>query len=279
MLKILIPTDFSDASMQANKYAINFASGIGGEIYFFHAYHFPVTDPMAPAYGSTGNLSHSTDLMEEHEKNMKNQMINLCSETRNVLPDSVQCEFILKPGFFVDQMLETINEENIDLVIMGTKGASGIKEAIFGSNTADVLEKASCPVLAVPEEANLHTLERIIFTSDYDERDIKKIAKLHQLFKPFNPQILIVHISEKDNKSKHKDDFQNKLNSVGPDLEIKEFKNDDVLEGINEAVHEVNADMVAMTNRKKGFFEGLFSKNITKQMVYHTKIPLFTFND
>src|SRR5690606_18297242 len=85
-------------------------------------------------------------------------------------------------GFFTDHIKQEVKNKNIDLIIMGTKGSSGIKAVSLGSNTGDVLTKVKCPVLAVPENAKYHEINEIVFPTDYQlNYDIKVLEDLKEL--------------------------------------------------------------------------------------------------
>ena len=280
-MKIIVPTDFSETSNNANLYAVELAKAINADIIYFHAYHFPITDPLSPAYGVTGNIVEEYNVMEEHEKRIKNNLINYCSEVSTKTKNKVKCDFISKTGFLSDVLIETINEIKANMVIMGAHGSSGVSESIFGSNTTTILSKSPVPVMAIPNETTFKTTKRIIYTTDNHDAAIKNIQTLLNIFKPIKPKIFVVHIEKSDHEEEKSRQFENRIreNIDYPQLDYKIYLNDDVIEGISEAVDELNAGVVSMTNRKKGFFAELFNKSLTKKMIYHTTIPLLAFNE
>ena len=279
-MKIIVPTDFSETSYNANLYAVELAKAIKAEVIYFHAYHFPITDPLSPAYGVTGNIVEEYDVMEEHEKRIKNNLINYCIEVNTKTKNKVKCDFILKPGFLSDVLIETIQEINAKLVIMGTHGSSGVNESIFGSNTTTVLPKSPIPVMAIPNKVTFKTANRIIYATDNHDAAIKNIQTLLNIFKPIQPKVFVVHIEKSDHEEENRQ-FEKMIREHinYSQLDYKIYINDDVIDGISNAVDELDAGVVSMTNRKKGFFAELFNKSLTKKMIYHTTIPLLAFNE
>ena len=143
MKTILIPTDFSKNATHALNYAIDLAQHENAKIILLHSYHIDYTNGYVSA-----NLIEKE--VKDAEQNSATHLKSLY--TKVIHAGNIQCECVSRQDLAVDAILTTIKEKNVDLVVMGTKGASGVTGAIFGSNTARVIEKATCPVIAVPAE-------------------------------------------------------------------------------------------------------------------------------
>jgi len=94
----------------------------------------------------------------------------------------------------VDFILETIDKKKPDLVVMGTTGASGLKEMIIGSNTSTIVEKAKCPVIAVPEKKIFSAIKSITYATNYNLTDIYALEKLVEIAKLFHAKITLLHV-------------------------------------------------------------------------------------
>ena len=95
----------------------------------------------------------------------------------------------------VDIILDVIKQRKPNLVEMGTKGASGVKEVLMGSNTAKVIDKASHPVIAVPEKASFDGIKKIVYATNYHSSDIIALKQLTDIAKVFKSWINVIHIS------------------------------------------------------------------------------------
>ena len=161
MKNILIPTDFSDNAWNALVYGISFFKKTHCT---FHIVHINSINTNASGEAATyvsPDILEKTILAESKEK------LKALSKKIELLPLNVKHEFHFKAiyGFFTDQLKEFVKKKNIDLIIMGTKGASGLKSVSIGSNTGNVITKVPCTLMAVPEDATYEKIEEIGFPS------------------------------------------------------------------------------------------------------------------
>lgn len=144
MKKILVAIDFSAASAQALHYALKFAARFNSQLLLLHVLHAPADDPGFYASRKTGGRSFSnmeevaTELMEEFVKSQLKKRDNI--ETRII------------PGLPADEIIRLAETERVDMVVMGTRGHSGIKRLIIGSVAEKVIRSCKCPVLTVQSE-------------------------------------------------------------------------------------------------------------------------------
>ncbi|MEI6817794.1 MAG: universal stress protein [Bacteroidota bacterium] len=270
---ILIPTDFSENAHLAGKYAISMAQKTGAKIIFFHSYYVPIYAENIPIDPITeGNLK--ADAFSELEQ-FKKENITAHSE--------IASECIVRTGNAVESILSVAKELNVDLIVMGTKGSSGISEVIFGSNTEDVLIKTEIPVLAIPEKALYKDLKKIVFATNYHFSDFQAIEDLIVLGNLFDFHITVLHIN--DGEFNHEfeysmlDNFRAKVKerSNYPNLYFQLIENKNIYEGLQTFIHQNDIDMIAVTSRKKALYNRLFGRSISKKMAFHTDIPLLVF--
>lgn len=278
---ILVPTDFSVNSAYANEFAVEVAKKAGADLLLFHAYHIPVNDPISPVYSHTGSVNPGQGLMIEHEKMINDKLASLCNDINvQIAGAGINCRAIAKAGFLLDQILVTCKEENVGLVVMGAQGATGLKGALLGSNTSSVIQKARCPVLAIPEGAIFANIHNVAFAADFDEGQIGYIQNLIDFIEPIQAQVMVVHIDNGEENEQERENFKQRIKneiSYGK-LSFHLFENVDILEGVNEAITTLKTDMLAMARRKKGFFQNLFSMDITAKMADRIKLPLLVFH-
>ncbi len=275
MKTILVPTDFSKNASHALNYAIELAKHENAKLILLHAFHIDYANSYVPV-----NLIEKE--MQEVEQKSDTQLKSLYTKVAHA--GNIKCEYISRQDLAVDAILTLIKEKNVDLVVMGTKGASGLAEVIFGSNTARVIEKAACPVIAVPEEASFKTIKKITYATDYHNSDIEAMARVLDLAKPFNAQINVLHItdeahltdSEKQKMQKFRDELQKNIEYNNLSFQILHGEN--IEQKLEEYLEDDTTDLLVMSTHHRNLFDKLFNTSITKKLAFHTKVPLMAFH-
>ena len=194
----------------------------------------------------------------------------------------IKYECVSLQDLAVDGILSIAEEKEVDLIIMGTKGAKGLTEIIMGSNTASVIEKAKCPVIAIPKGVRFKQIKKITYASDYHKSDIGALKKLLEIAKPFNAQINILHVSsielekEKDLMKKFMAEVNDKIDYFNLSFQI--LGGDDVEKELENYLQEDNCDLLVMATHHRDLMDRIFGKSFTKKMAFHTKIPLMAFH-
>jgi nucleotide-binding universal stress UspA family protein len=270
---ILVPTDFSENANLALQYASAMAVTMRAKIFLFHSYHVPVVASTEPPL-----TNRIADVILDCHKKLE----DLKKEILKKFPD-LQLEILTSEGFAVDEIVMQASTKNIDLIVMGTTGASGVLEILIGSNTAEVIEKASCPVLALPPEAVLNDLTKIVFATNYEDNDFQTLYLLTEMFKPFRSEIIILHVEED-----HDPQLENRMlewfkgqvitNIPYNKLSFNVINGKNITKSLNEFLITNNIGLFVMSTRKRNFVEKLFNKSLTKKFAYHTHIPLLAFH-
>jgi hypothetical protein len=185
--------------------------------------------------------------------------------------------------YFVESVKREVQNKKIDLIVMGTKGASGLKRVTLGSNTGDVITKVKCPLLAVPENASYKIPKEIAFPTDYHiAYDIKVLDTLVEIVEMNDATLRIVHISKKG------EDLSEEQ------LENKEFLHD-YLRGMQHSFHSLtnnrletaiqcfvesrDIDIVAMVAKNLNFYQRILFKPKVEEISYHTDIPFLVLHE
>jgi len=192
-------------------------------------------------------------------------------------------EAISSEGFAVEEIVSSASEKKVDLIIMGTRGANGLVQMLLGSNTAQVIEKASCPVLALPLKAEFSNMKKIVFATNYEDNDFQTLYLLTEIFKPFKTEIIILHVEEDGDPrilNGMPDKFKAKvLTNIPYDkLSFNVISGKNIMQSLNEFLVENDVNLFAMSTRKRGFVERLYNKSLTRKFAYHTHIPLLAFH-
>ena len=265
---ILVPIDFSDCAINALKYAISIAKREQAELLLVHAFSIPVTHGEMGASGLVKGLTHGIDdQVEESFTDLKVRVPEL---------GQVKYDTITKHNSVSEAVQTLCAAADIDMVIMGTKGAHGIEEAIIGTNTYAVVKEVHCPVLVVPQNVTFSELESIALASDYQKIDENLLEPLLTFSRLFGADIHIVHINDEPVLDKleaaEAKKFERYFHKVNHHYHL--IVNRDIEAGLTSYVKEHNIGMIAMVPRKHSLFDKIFKGPETRKMVYHTEIPM-----
>lgn len=277
MKNILIPTDFSENAYNAIKYAIHLFEQEKCTFHFLHTY-----TPTAYAYDfnagtgliSVESLKNEIDLVYQDSQDKLRRLLERIIE--NYPNDIHEFNTISAYNILTDEINTQIEERNIDLVIMGTQGATGAQEVLFGSNTLYVMRKAICPVLAIPESFHFKYIDNVLFPSDYKhtytKKDVQSIIELAALNEA---TVHTLHISNEIELSKVQRENRDKINEYFRNIkhDFKEVADEDVPDAIAHYISNNHIELLAMTRRKHSFLERLLFKQNIKVIGLHIKIP------
>jgi len=279
MKNILFPTDFSPNADNALNYAVEIARKIKGNLILFHAYSVQLIDPNMPAEIYLSAYQEEEKSAKENLETLSKRLIE--SNKGDDGSSLFNIDTIVSQGLVVDEVLALSDEFKIDMIIMGTHGASGITEFILGSNTASVIEKASIPVLAIPRNIDYGNINNIVYAYDDIMSGLPKFNRLLDFAKIYDSEITLLHIIEsgKDTTELNKKEFEKIKGAVNyGKIRLELVKEENILEGINDYVNSNNVDILAMTIKKRSLFDKIFSRSLTKKMAYHTKVPLLALH-
>ncbi|SEL10282.1 Nucleotide-binding universal stress protein, UspA family [Aquimarina amphilecti] len=273
MKNILLPTDFSENSRNAINYAMRFFEN---ELCTFYILNV-----------QKASLYMTDDLMAAPMNTSVHQsVINTSKEKLNELTKYLQKETtnqkysfkgITDYDVFTDAIKQAVKSKKIDLVIMGSNGATGAREVVFGSNTLNVIRKVDCPVLVIPQGYVFENLKTVLYTiDDNDHFNTEGMDPLVDTVTKYKSSLRIlkikeddtVTIAEFDDKKQLKDFFKNinhtfhSITNVPSALAIDSF------------VQIMNIDMNAMFIQKETFIERFFYGSETSKISYRTRVPL-----
>ena len=274
MNTILVPTDFSKNADKALQYGIAIAKKENAKIILVHALDIP----LSIQYNSSFLLERKLSVMEEDAR------IRLKISCIEIEKLKIECEFLNNPGATVDVIMKAAQKKKADLIVMGTKGKGGIPEVLIGSNTSRIIEKARCPVIAVPPSAKFNGLHKITYATDYNTLEIRSVKEVVEIAKKFNAKITMLHVSDrktdKTSEKKLLDDFMKKLKRQIKFIKIayKLAFGVNLQSALEKHLKLESPDLLVMTTKHRNLFEKIFSPSITKRMAFHSRIPLMAFH-
>ncbi len=202
------------------------------------------------------------------------------SEIKKEIKGKLEISYRYILGYPVEDMIETfVTENGVDLIVMGTKGATGLKKVLMGSDATAVIDNSSVPVISIPENAAFKQIKKIAYASDlYNlHEEIKTVAMFARLF---DATVQVLHVLPEDSAKKIDKNMQADLFKITNYQKISYhvLRNDNVADALNTYITDEQIDMLAMFTHKLDFYEKLFGKSVTRQLAFHADVPLITFN-
>jgi len=274
MKKILVPTDFSACAANAMDFAIQTARIIPAEITLLHSFDLPGT--MYTDYLGVNKEFRQIQWNEDEQrltamKESIGQMYDIQVETRLIAaPLKIAIDEISK-------------SEEYDLIIMGTLGAGGLKEKLWGSNTADVIALRSIPVLVVPHDYRWKKPEKFLLATGNFEKKPTVLDTIFELAGLYMAHVdVAVFTDEEDEPAAllehgrtgpfYGEMLAKKYNEQG--LHTAQLSGRNLEESLQEYIGQNDIDVLVMITYKRGFWDRLLHPSHTKRMSYHTKVPL-----
>lgn len=277
MKTIIVPTDFSTAAYNAARYALGLANQLApARVVLYHAYELVVPVPDVPA---AVPMVDSEELKAASLEGLHKMQQDLeMSVPANVVLDVRAENHLLAAnidGFCQDQQA--------DLIVMGTEGGSQLEEILIGSNSVDVAKHTYCPVIIVPADAKYFPLRKIVFACDFKHLgENPPIGPLKSLLSHFNAELHVLNIDHSGKGLAGETPMESLLldtllEGYRPVYHFVDHEN--VVQGIMEFSEKEGADLIFIIPRKHGLFEGLFRRSRTTQLVFNSHIPLLAMHE
>ncbi len=267
MKKILFPTDFSAAANDALAYALAFANRWDCELGLLHAYK---------VYSPTGTLVSMEPFIEE---TARKEMQKTVADSQGLLHRPELLRSVLLRGDAIPVIASHAEEEKYDLIIMGTQGASGLREILLGSITAGVIRATEVPVLAIPANFTFQPPQEIVLAMDQQGiSDPTILSPLVAIAKTFDATIRIFHQDTGPGDIGIDPAIDDLLQGIEHSFHY-ELEEGEVYRSIRDFTAEISADMLCMIHRKRSFLEDIFHQSATRHTVNRTERPLLVLHD
>lgn len=278
---VLLATDYSEAVMNAERYAVQFARNTGAHLKILHVYAPPMTLPVPPFE----NVQLDND-KEEYEKDRVKQHAKMLVNSL-YLHEEISYSYMVREGNTSTEILDVAKEADIDFIITGAHGAKGFSEMFFGSNTWNIIRKSDIPVLAVPEDALYTGVNNIVFAVELREGEIKTLPYVVKLAQLFDAELTLVHVSNGSLPiafdTKFYEDFINEVREKisYPKLNFRFLQFENVTDGLNDFCIKSKTNWLVMSPEKHVLFDKLFQPGAskTRRMTFHSSIPLLAVPD
>lgn len=263
-MRILLPLDFSENSKKTFDFAIALAKKKNAKITILHVieaiYDFAAQAAIVIDGMHRDAEKYIQELIEEHKK------------------EGLSIDYLIQEGTVSIMTAKAAEEIKADLIVIGTHGASGIEQKLFGSTSVDVVKSSSTPVLLVPIETKIDQIEKVTLALEFAEHEEQFIEWVVSLSKNWSLQLEFLHIQLQKN-------FKEELCVLGleafvkkkhPGLPVKlqTFYSEDLISGLDQYLSKNDDSILVMCHHHKNLWEQIFSKSKSFQMAYHTHVPL-----
>jgi nucleotide-binding universal stress UspA family protein len=276
MRKILFPTDFSEVSKNAFIYTLKLANSIDAEIITMHVYQLPQAN-----YVNVSEYLHEIyDVTElSNFDNYKDEVpiLRHIAEENNL--DKVKISHVLILGNLIEEIQKIIKHENIDFIVMGTKGATSLKETFLGTVATKVMNDVKAVVLAIPERCKYQPIKNLLYITEYNSTDIESFIRVMALAKVFQAHIDCLHVEPLHHKNKKNDmeDWNELIKNNN--IALHSISGDDIEGIILNFIDLYKINMIAMRVYHKNFFEKLFEISLSKKLAFHVNVPILAIHE
>jgi len=270
MKNVLLPTDFSNNSRNAIQYAFQFFKDQDCDFYFLNVQK--ISEYLTgDIYAASKDNSLFGAVIQDNKQKLKNFIDEL---EREYGRETITIHPIVDYDIFTDAVNQVVDKKKIDIIIMGSNGATGAKEVIFGSNTLSVIRKVDCPLLIIPEKYSFKKINSALFTIHNQEIiDSNKLPPLLEILLKYNSTLKILEINEKNKVSENNQE------------EIKELFTEVITEyyslidlpapvAVSAFVQLIDVQIHATFTERETIFERFIFGSETAKISYETKIPL-----
>ncbi|MCP4978568.1 MAG: universal stress protein [Maribacter sp.] len=280
MKNILLPTDFSDNAWNAIFTGLKMFETVDCNFILLNTYEPKLANLMGNK--SKERLGVIYDSLSENSKlQLEKTMQYLHKNHSRTIHKFEQASISNDIEHAINQI---VVDRDIDLIVMGTKGATGAKEIFMGSNTVKVIKKVRrCPILAVPQNYDFKALKLVVFPTDfthpYNKRELKPLLDLVSIW---NAEISVLQVAQEyelhDEQKKNLKQLSSRLQDVKHSFHKVEMWNN-VAEATNKFADENDMDLIALIHYRHTFMEKLTREPVIRKIGFHAKVPLLVLPD
>jgi len=280
MNNVLLPTDFSENSWNAIEYVLNFYKNKPCNFYLLH-----INRLRNLAADDTPYVPNQEVIENLYLKPAKRQLRKLLKRVSNQFPANKNHKFysLTDYNYFIESIRKHVVEKKIDMIAMGTKGSSGLRKFIVGSNTGDVITKVQCMTLVVPENAKFTKLDEIAFPTDFSlSYDIKILQPISKILETYNSNLRILHINKKNedlniDQKRNKELLEDYFDQYNFSFHF--LSNKKVEDAVQCFVESRDINMITMVAKNLNYFQRILFLPTVEEISYHTDVPFLVLHE
>lgn len=267
---LLVPTDFSAAARNAALFAVRLASQFQAKVILLSVIEMDTSEVVLSNWRKL-----EVQLKRSAQRDLEKLRIDLKREVRTADLSYDITEGIPKS----EAIARYAQEKKVNLVVMGTKGASGLKKIIHGSNTAELMQISSVPVIGVPAKAVFSQLKNIVYATDLKnvKDETKRLARFAELFQA---SINVLHCTTGSSTKRVSKNLEPELIKAAEygNIKFHQVQGDDIEKEIGNFIKKTGADLLVMFTEEHTFLQKLFGESVTRTMAFESRVPLLAFN-
>lgn len=269
MKTILTPTDFSPNAVNAITYAAQLASEVRGKLILVHALPFPTgTTPV-----EAGVINPQVALKQAYVQELEKLSKTLRLENGFRFEVETYCE----EGPLYQCMGKLAVQHQVDMIVMGTKGATGFLQKLAGTNALTIMQQVHCPVLVVPATARYNGMQKVAYASDFEKEEGIFLQQLFPLLAPFKPEVDVLNVQADEQLNIVADGQiiqEIAAQHTNLTVQIKQVKAASVLAGIKQYTKETPVQLLAVAIEQRNWLEALFHHSVSAQLAFGSNLPL-----
>ncbi|GEO04715.1 universal stress protein UspA [Adhaeribacter aerolatus] len=268
MKKILVPTDFSENAVTAANYAACLAKESGACLILLHT----ETNQVA--------IAESTLVMDPDPTTISGCKLKLEEQAQQIQAEYLlnqPIETLYRTGSLSLVLNQEIKNNQVDLVVMGTRGTTNFLGKLIGTNTAAFIKTAVCPVLVIPPKTAYGQIKRIGYAADFQSDERFFLHQLFQISEPLQAEVYVVNIkSERQLKTVTDDQVLYYIQKEFPEsnLHINQIRENDVVKGLQLFAEQNDIQILAIAMQDRNFLEDFFHKSVSRQLALEAQVPV-----
>jgi nucleotide-binding universal stress UspA family protein len=282
---ILVPTDFSEGSENACRYAVHLAQKLKAEIRILHVYENPLTK--IGVKESATYERYALHMVKEMERKVQEDIVDFTDKIHDYVAScdirNVNVYSTVVMGHTVRRIKAICQVSRPDLIVLGTVGKREDASSVFTGIANELVKGLDIPLYAIPGPFSKADLEpvNILYATDFNEKDNTSLNQLLEIVKDFDKRITCIHIDTEHNPSK-----QERMDELNELLQ-KEYsqhavsceliEDEDVYHGISMYAEQHHINLLSFTTQKKGIFEKLFRPNLFRKILQESNLPILIF--
>ena len=277
MKSLLYATDYSENSIAGLKLANALRKSFKSKLYIVHIFDISAT------FISTVSIAYAR-LEEAAFRDHHARLLEFCVEHLGRDAQSDAVEILIGENSISSQgILDKAEEVKPDLIVVGTRGSSAVREFLLGSTASALINKSEYPVLTVPPDITEGVFKNVVYATAFEEADIVAIQKIVEMIRVFDATLNLIHISTKDEYAGEEQLqwFREMLREkvAYPNIEIELKFSDDIFLALTEYLKEIEPDLLVMLEREgHNLISNLWHRDLVKRMKLEIDIPLMSFH-
>ncbi len=270
MKKLLVPCDFSDPAVQAFKFAADIARKSGGTLVLLHVIELPVL------YDTGAVLTFEEAYLKDRKAEAEKNFAKMKEKWGHGI---AKLETMIEYGGALPVIRKVIQEQKIDLIVVGTHGVTGLREFAIGSNTEKIVRTSDVPVIAIKKESS--GVQNIVFPTAADGQEDTLIQKIKELQEFFGAKLHMLYVNT---PASFRRDAESKpaLEAAAKKYGLKNYTLNvinDISEedGIAAFTNTIKGDLIAMRTHGRRGLAHLATGSIAEDLVNHIQCPIWTY--